>query len=98
MRAIGQLTRARVSARRQELCGPAEIPRLRGCAECRFGQGCWPEEAIIVFEQPGGDQPVSGRMLRRVAERVAGAVLPRTGESAVQHRGGGEVKRIAGVP
>jgi len=49
-------------------CGPAEIPRLRGCPEGRFGQGGWPEEAIVVFKQPGGDQPVSGRLLRRVAE------------------------------
>jgi hypothetical protein len=52
---------------------------------------------VVVFEQPGGDQPVSGSVLRRVAERVAGAVLPRTGEGAVQHRGGREVDRVARV-
>ncbi len=52
---------------------------------------------MVVFKQPGGDQPVSGRLLRRVAERVAGAVLSRTGERAVQHRGGGKVERVAGV-
>ena len=81
-----------------QLRGPAEMAAVGGSAEGRFGQGCRSEEAVVVFEQPGGDQPVSGRMLRRVAERVGGAVLSRTGEGAVQHSGGGEVKRVAGVP
>lgn len=53
---------------------------------------------MVVFEEPGGDQPVGGRLLRRGAERVDGAVLARTGEGAVQHRGGGEVEWVAGVP
>jgi hypothetical protein len=53
---------------------------------------------VVVFEQPGGDQPVSGSVLRRVAERVAGAVLSRTGEGAVQHHRGDEVNGVAGVP
>lgn len=53
---------------------------------------------MVVFQQPGGDQPVSGRVLGRVAERVAGAVLPRTGQRAIEHCGGGQVERIAGVP
>jgi hypothetical protein len=44
------------------------------------------------------DQPVSGRMLRRVPERAAGALLPRTREGTVQHRGGGKVERVASVP
>jgi hypothetical protein len=74
-----------------------DTARLRGCPEGRFGQGCWPKDAVVVFEQPGGDQPVSGRVLCGVAERVAGAVLARTGEGAVQHRGGGKVERVAGV-
>jgi hypothetical protein len=52
---------------------------------------------LVVFEQPGSDQPVGGRVLRRGAEPAAGAVLPRTGERVVQHRGGGEVERLAGV-
>jgi hypothetical protein len=44
------------------------------CPEGRFGQGRWPEEAIFVFKQPGGDQPASARLLRRVVEGVAGAL------------------------
>jgi|SRR5664279_4359956 len=49
-----------------ELRGPAEMAAIGSGAEGRFGQGCRPEEAVVVFEQPGGDQPVSGRVLRRV--------------------------------
>jgi hypothetical protein len=52
---------------------------------------------VVVVKQPGGDQPLSGHALRRVGERVAGAVLPRTGERAVEHRGGSEVERLAVV-
>lgn len=50
-----------------------------------------------VFEQAGRDQPISGSALRRVADGVAGAVLPRTDEGPVQHRGGGKVERVARV-
>ena len=53
---------------------------------------------MVVFKQPGSDQPVSGRMLRRVPERAAGALLPPTREGTVQHRGGGKVERVASVP
>ena len=53
---------------------------------------------MVVLEQPRSDQPFGGRVLGGIAESVAGAVLPRTGERAVQHRGGGEVERLAVVP
>ena len=53
---------------------------------------------MVVFEQPGSDQPFGGRLLGGISERVAGAVLPRTGERAVQHGGRGEVERLARVP
>ncbi len=52
---------------------------------------------MVVFKQPGGDQPLGGRVLCGVAECVAGAPLSRTGEGAVQDRGGGKVERVAGV-
>ena len=52
---------------------------------------------MVVFEQPRRDQPISGRLLRRGAELVTGAVLRRTGERAVQHSGGGKAERVAGV-
>ena len=53
---------------------------------------------MVVFEQPGGDQPLGCRVLGGIAERVAGAVLRRTGEGTVQHRGSGKIDGIAGVP
>ena len=53
---------------------------------------------MVVLEQPRGDQPFGGRVLRGTGERVAGTVLPRAGERAVQHRGGGEVERLPVVP
>ena len=53
---------------------------------------------MVVFEQPGSDQPVGGRMLLRAAEYVAGAVLTRTSERPEQHAGGGEIERLARVP
>ncbi len=53
---------------------------------------------MVVFEQPGSDQPYGGRILLGVSECAAGAVLPRRGERAVQHRGGGEGERLAVVP
>jgi hypothetical protein len=56
MTAIGHAAdSSTIRAAATELCGPAEIPRVRAGPECRFSQRCWPEEAVIVFEQPGGD-------------------------------------------
>ena len=52
---------------------------------------------MFVLEQPRCYQPFSGRVLR-AAESVAGALLARPGERAVQHRGSGEVERLADVP
>ncbi len=75
-----------------------EMAAIRGCPERRFGPGGWSQEAVVVFEQPGSDQPFSGGVLRGVHERVPGAVLARTGERAVQHHGGGEVERLGVVP
>ena len=45
------------------------------------------EETVVVFEQPGSDQPVGGRILLGATEHVAGAVLTRTSERPVQHAG-----------
>jgi hypothetical protein len=53
---------------------------------------------VVVLEQPRSDQPVSGRVLRRVAESVAGSLSTRAGERAVQHRGSGDVERLVVVP
>ena len=47
---------------------------------------------MVVFEQPGSDQQYGGRILLGVSECAAGAVLPRTGEHAVQHGGRGEIE------
>ena len=43
-------------------------------------------------------QTLSGRVLREAAESVAGALLARPDERAVQDRGSGEVERFADVP
>jgi hypothetical protein len=53
---------------------------------------------VVVVKQPGGDQPLGGLVFRGVGERITGAVLPRTGERPVQHRGGREVERRAVMP
>ena len=52
---------------------------------------------MVVLQQPRRDQPFSGRVLGGAAESGAGAVLLRAGERAVQHRGSGEVERVAVV-
>ena len=49
---------------------------------------------MVVLEQPRCDQPVSGRVLRRVAESVAGSLSARAGERPVQHRGSGDVEGL----
>jgi hypothetical protein len=74
------------------------MSRLGGCPEGRFSPGRRPEEAVVAFEQPGSDQPFGGRLLGGISERVTGAVLPRTGEGAVQHGGSGDVERLGVVP
>ena len=89
-----RLAAAVLDGGRGELRRPAEMAAIGDGAEGGFGQACRPEVAVVVFEQHGSNQPVSGRMLRRVAERSAGAVLSRTGEGAVQHRARREVKRF----
>ena len=53
---------------------------------------------MVVLEQPRSDQTLSGRVLRRVAKSVAGSLLARAGERAVQHRGSGDVERLVVVP
>ena len=85
-------------ATRGDRCGQRSERRSGGCLERRFGPGRWSEEAVVVLEQPRSDQPCSGRTLRGVDERLAGAGLPRACERAVQHRGGNEVERLAVVP
>jgi hypothetical protein len=50
---------------------------------------------VVVVKQPGDDQAFGGHVFRGVGERITGAVLPRTGERAVQHRGGSELAWVS---
>jgi hypothetical protein len=52
---------------------------------------------VIVVQQPRSDQPFGGRVLGGAAEGVAGAVLPRAGERAVQDRRSSEIEWLAVV-
>jgi len=47
---------------------------------------------------PASDQPVSGSVLRSVAEHGAGIVLPHTGLGRAAASRGGKVERVARVP
>ncbi|MDQ6777244.1 MAG: hypothetical protein M3071_13730 [Actinomycetota bacterium] len=50
---------------------------------------------MVVLEQSLSKQPFSGRVFLGAAESFAGALLPRAGQRAVQHRGRGDVERPA---
>jgi hypothetical protein len=76
----------------------AEMAAISGCPERRLSPRRWPQDAVVVLEQPRCDQPFSGRALRGHAESFTGAFIRRAGQRTVQDRGSGEVQRPVVVP